>query len=58
MAASAQIESEDVAALRVLKTGERDIRARNIIIDDFRAFKSGETCRPNLLQAMKFLTHD
>lgn len=39
MAASAQIESEDVAALRVLKTGERDISARNIIIDDFRAFK-------------------
>ncbi len=30
----AQIESEDVAAVRVLKTGERDINARNIKIED------------------------
>jgi hypothetical protein len=31
----AQIESEDVAAVSVRKTGESDTSARNINIDDF-----------------------
>jgi hypothetical protein len=34
------MESEDVAAVNVLSTGDSDIRARNIIIDDFRALRS------------------
>jgi len=36
-AESAQMESEDVAAVNVLSTGDKDIRARNIIMDDLRA---------------------
>jgi hypothetical protein len=32
------MESEDVAAVNVLKTGERAIKARNINIDDLRVF--------------------
>ncbi len=35
---NAQIESEDVAAVSVLRTGESDMRAKNINIDDFKAF--------------------
>lgn len=35
----AQIESEEVAAVNVLNTGESDIRARNIRIEDFTAFR-------------------
>ena len=34
------MESEDVAAVNVLSTGDKDMRARNIIMDDFRAFIS------------------
>jgi len=33
----AQIESEEVAAVSVLKTGDSDMSARNISIDDFNA---------------------
>ena len=36
IADKAQMESEDVAAVNVLKTGESDISARNINIDDLR----------------------
>lgn len=36
-AVSAQIESEDVEADNVRKTGERAMRARNTKIDDFKA---------------------
>jgi hypothetical protein len=36
---NAQMESEDVAAVNVLNTGDNDIRARNIKIDDFRALR-------------------
>ena len=39
-AAKAQIESEEVAALNVRKTGERDIKTRNIMIDDFKVLRS------------------
>ena len=39
----AQIESEDVAALRVFNTGDKDIKERNIRIDDFRCLTPGET---------------
>jgi hypothetical protein len=34
----AQIESEDVAAVNVLSTGDRDSRARNTKIDDLNVF--------------------
>jgi hypothetical protein len=37
----AQIVSDEVAAVSVRKTGESDMRARNIKIDDFRALRSG-----------------
>lgn len=42
-AARAQIESEDVAAVKVRKTGDSDMSTRNIIIDDFITLKSNET---------------
>jgi len=38
-AESAQIESEDVAAVKVLNTGESDMRARNIRIEDFTVLR-------------------
>lgn len=34
------MESEDVAAVSVRNIGESDMRARNIIIDDFKALRS------------------
>ena len=37
MADSAQMESDEVAAVRVLRTGDRDMRARNIRIEDLTA---------------------
>lgn len=36
----AQIESEDVAAVRVRKTGERDTSAKKTKIEDFKVFRS------------------
>lgn len=39
-AARAQIESDDVAADNVRNTGDRDIRERNIMTEDLKAFKS------------------
>jgi hypothetical protein len=36
---NAQIESEDVAAVNVLSTGDNDMRARNIKMDDFKALR-------------------
>lgn len=41
IAARAQIESDDVAAVRVRKTGDSDTKTKNIIKDDFKAFRSG-----------------
>jgi len=38
-AAKAQIESEEVAALNVRKTGESDIKTRNIMMDDLRVLR-------------------
>jgi hypothetical protein len=40
-AASAQIESEDVDAVSVFITGDRDNSARNANIDDLTVFASG-----------------
>jgi len=40
IADKAQIESDDVAAVRVRKTGERDIKARKTSIEDLRALRS------------------
>ena len=40
IAAKAQIESEDVAAVSVRNTGESDMSARNIIMDDFKVLRS------------------
>lgn len=40
MADKAQIESDDVAAVRVRKTGERDIRERKTSIEDLRVLRS------------------
>ena len=40
MADMAQIESEDVAADNVRRTGDSEIRERNIIMADFKAFRS------------------
>lgn len=40
MADNAQIESEEVAAVKVLKTGDNDISARNINMDDLMALRS------------------
>jgi len=40
MADKAQIESDDVAAVRVRKTGERDIKERKTSIEDLRALRS------------------
>ena len=37
-AVRAQIESDDVAAVNVLNTGESDIRDRNTRIDDLTVF--------------------
>jgi hypothetical protein len=39
----AQIESEDVAAVRVLRTGDSDNKARNTKIDDLNALASDKT---------------
>jgi hypothetical protein len=39
-AVSAQIESEDVEAVSVFITGDRDSSARNANIDDFTVFAS------------------
>jgi len=33
------MESEDVAAVNVLKSGESDMRARKIKIEDFKALR-------------------
>lgn len=41
-AARAQMESDEVAAVRVLKTGDKDMSTRNIMIDDFITFRSKE----------------
>ena len=41
-AASAQIESEDVDAVSVFITGDKDNSARNANIDDFTVFASTE----------------
>ena len=38
----AQIESDDVAAVRVRSTGDNAMRARNIMMDDLNALRSGE----------------
>lgn len=46
IAARAQIESEDVAAVSVRKTGDNDTRTRNIIMDDFIAFRSRRGVKP------------
>jgi hypothetical protein len=40
IADSAQIESDDVAAVRVRNTGERDIRERKTSIEDLTALRS------------------
>ena len=40
MAERAHIESEDVAAVKVLKTGAREMRARKINMDDLMALRS------------------
>lgn len=40
MAERAHIESEDVAAVKVRKTGARDMRARKINMDDLTALRS------------------
>ena len=40
IAAKAQMESEDVAAVNVRNTGASVMRARNIIMDDFKALRS------------------
>ena len=40
---SAQIESEDVDAVSVFITGDRDSSARNANIDDLTVFASAET---------------
>jgi len=40
MADKAPIESDDVAAVRVRKTGERDIKERKTSIEDLRALRS------------------
>jgi len=40
---SAQIESEDVDAVSVFITGDKDNSARNANIDDLRVFASVET---------------
>ena len=39
-AARAQMESDEVAAVSVLKTGDKDMSTRNIMIDDFITFRS------------------
>lgn len=39
IAERAHIESEDVAAVNVLNTGESDISARKISMDDFNALR-------------------
>jgi hypothetical protein len=44
-AESAQIESEDVAAVNVLNTGDKDSKARNIKIDDLNVFIPREGMR-------------
>jgi hypothetical protein len=41
---SAHIESDDVAAVRVRRTGERDMSARKTSIEDLRALRSIELC--------------
>lgn len=42
----AQIESEEVAAVNVRRTGDRDMSARNVNIDDLRILTPEE--RPKL----------
>jgi hypothetical protein len=44
-AARAHMESDEVAAVKVRKTGDRDMRTRNIMIDDFITFRSGQALR-------------
>lgn len=39
-AARAQMESDEVAAVSVLRTGDKDMSTRNIMIDDFITFRS------------------
>lgn len=41
-AASAQIESEDVEAVSVFMTGDKDSRVRNANMEDFTVFASIE----------------
>lgn len=36
----AHMESEDVAAVKVRKTGDKDMSTRNIMIDDFNTLRS------------------
>ena len=45
----AQIESEDVAAVNVFKTGERDISARKINIDDFVVFTPADKRKVSII---------
>ena len=40
MEAKAHIESDEVAAVNVRSTGERETKVRKIIIDDLRVFRS------------------
>lgn len=44
MADRAQIESDEVAAVNVLNTGDRDINARKINMDDFKALTPERGC--------------
>ena len=38
------MESDEVAAVKVRKTGDKDMRTRNIMIEDFITFRSKESC--------------
>ena len=48
MAANAQIESDEVAAVNVRRTGESETRVKKTIIDDLRVFRSVKGRRFNL----------
>lgn len=44
---NAQMESEDVAAVKVRKTGDRDMRAKNIMMDGFNILRSEKKEKSN-----------
>lgn len=56
-AESAQIESEDVAAVNVLNTGDKDSKARNINIDDLNVFMPREG-NESLKHEVKYIKKD